>query len=172
MCFFHNSLQPLPRPHCCKRPSKLSTQSECTVVYSHSHWLVNFCTSNSSRALARERWQTFENSWKETQLLMNTLYVRTKYAYTYKVMNAATVKYGSISTSHPFPLTSSLILSLMLHGYTNNTIIGIISIAIIPLLLNKRKLTFAMSEENFQISFPSMNSVLFHFLAPSFSILS
>ena len=30
--FFHNSLQPLPRLHCCKRPSKqLSTQCECTV---------------------------------------------------------------------------------------------------------------------------------------------
>ena len=28
--FFHNSLQPLPRLHCCKRPSKISTQCECT----------------------------------------------------------------------------------------------------------------------------------------------
>ena len=26
LCFFHNLLQPLPRLHCCKRPSKLSTQ--------------------------------------------------------------------------------------------------------------------------------------------------
>ena len=30
--FFYNSLQPLPRLHRCKRPSKLSTQSECTVA--------------------------------------------------------------------------------------------------------------------------------------------
>ena len=30
--FFLNSLQPLPRLHCCKRPSKLSTQCECTVT--------------------------------------------------------------------------------------------------------------------------------------------
>ena len=30
--FFHNSLQPLPRLHRCKRPSKLSTQCECTVI--------------------------------------------------------------------------------------------------------------------------------------------
>ena len=30
--FFHNSLQPLPRLHRCKRPSMLSTQSECTVT--------------------------------------------------------------------------------------------------------------------------------------------
>ena len=30
--FFHNSLQPLPRLHRCKRPSKLSTQCECTVT--------------------------------------------------------------------------------------------------------------------------------------------
>ena len=33
-------------------------------VYSHSYWLVIFCTANSSRVLARERWQSFENSWK------------------------------------------------------------------------------------------------------------
>merc|ERR1711911_407917 len=32
----------------------------------------NFCTTNSSRVLARERWQTFKNSLK-TQFLMNTL---------------------------------------------------------------------------------------------------
>ena len=32
MCFFRNSLQPLSRPHRCKRPSKLSTQCECTVT--------------------------------------------------------------------------------------------------------------------------------------------
>ena len=44
-------------------------------VYSHSYWLVLFCTTNSSQVLARERWQTFENSWKKTQFLMNTLYV-------------------------------------------------------------------------------------------------
>ena len=30
--FFHNSLQPLPRLHRCKRPSKLSTQCKCTVT--------------------------------------------------------------------------------------------------------------------------------------------
>ena len=30
--FFHNSLQPFPRLHRCKRPSKLSTQCECTVT--------------------------------------------------------------------------------------------------------------------------------------------
>ena len=67
--FFHNSLQPLPRLHRCKRPSKLSNAIR---VYSHSYWLVIFCTTNSSRVLARERWQIFENSWKKTQYLMNT----------------------------------------------------------------------------------------------------
>ena len=35
--------------------------------------LAFFCTTNSSRVLARERWQTFENSWKKIQYLMNTL---------------------------------------------------------------------------------------------------
>ena len=38
------------------------------------YWLVIFCTTNSSRVLARERWQTVENSWKEKQYSMNTLY--------------------------------------------------------------------------------------------------
>ena len=68
--FFHNSLQPLSRQHRCKRPSKLSMQCECVQS---SYWLVIFCTTNSSRVLARERWQTFENSWKKTQYLINTL---------------------------------------------------------------------------------------------------
>ena len=72
--FFLNSLQPLPRLHCCKRPSKLSTQCECTVT---PFLLVIFCTTNSSRVLAREGWQTFENYWEKTQYLMNTLYIRT-----------------------------------------------------------------------------------------------
>ena len=30
--FFHNSMQTLPRLHRCKRPSKLSTQRDCTTV--------------------------------------------------------------------------------------------------------------------------------------------
>ena len=44
------------------------------LVYSHSYWLVIFCTTHSSRVLARERWQTFQNFWKKTQYLINTLY--------------------------------------------------------------------------------------------------
>ena len=42
--FLHNLLQPLPR----------------------LHRLQIFCTTNTSRVLARERRQTFENSWKNT----------------------------------------------------------------------------------------------------------
>ena len=34
----------------------------------------NYCTTNSSRELAMERWQTLENSRKKTQYLTNTLY--------------------------------------------------------------------------------------------------
>ena len=41
--FFYNSLQPLPRLHRCKRPSKLNAMR---VPY----WLVIFCITNSSRA--------------------------------------------------------------------------------------------------------------------------
>ena len=71
--FFHNSQQPLPRLH---RWSLLETLKALNAeqVYSHSYWLEIFCTTNSSRVLARERRQTFENSWKKTQYLMNTLY--------------------------------------------------------------------------------------------------
>ena len=43
-------------------------------VYIHSYWQVIFCTTNSSRGLAKEMWKTFENSWKKTQYLLNTLY--------------------------------------------------------------------------------------------------
>ena len=43
-------------------------------VYSHSYWLVIFCTTTSNRVPERDRWQTFENSWKKNQYLMNTLY--------------------------------------------------------------------------------------------------
>ena len=44
-------------------------------VYSHSYCLVIFCTTNSIRVLARERWKTFEISWKKTQYLINILYL-------------------------------------------------------------------------------------------------
>ena len=70
LCFFHISLQPLPRLHRCKRNLKLSTQCEC-----HSYWLVIFCTTNRSRVLAKARWQTFENSWEKKEYSMNTLYM-------------------------------------------------------------------------------------------------
>ena len=46
-----------------------------TSGHSHSYWLIIFCTTNRSRVLARERWQTFENSWKKTQHLMNNLFI-------------------------------------------------------------------------------------------------
>ena len=35
--------------------------------------------------LARERWQTFENSWPNTQSLMNTLYVNIKKRYHWRL---------------------------------------------------------------------------------------
>ena len=64
--FFHNSLQPLPRLHYCKRPSKLSTQCECTVT---GNFLYN---QLQPIVQAKERWQTF---FEKTQYLMNTLYL-------------------------------------------------------------------------------------------------
>ena len=52
--FFQNSLQLLPCLHRCKR---------------NSYWLEIFGTTNKSRELARESWQTFENSWKKHNIL-------------------------------------------------------------------------------------------------------
>ena len=60
-CVFHNSLQPSLDYMAVKTFKTLNAMR----VYSHSHWLLNFCTTNSSRVLARERWQTFENSRKD-----------------------------------------------------------------------------------------------------------
>ena len=58
--FFHNSLQP-PFAH--------------IAVSDQSLLLAGiFCTTNSSRVLVKERWQTFENSLKKTQCLIFTLY--------------------------------------------------------------------------------------------------
>ena len=59
--FFYNSLQPLPRLHLPKTFKAINAMR----VYSRSYWLAIFSTTNSSRVLARERWQTFENSWKK-----------------------------------------------------------------------------------------------------------
>ena len=41
--------------------------------------------------LARERWQTFENSWKKAQYLMNTLYVTANAATTAGASTAAAI---------------------------------------------------------------------------------
>ena len=34
----------------------------------HSYWLEIFCTTNSSRVLARKKWQTLDNSWKKNTI--------------------------------------------------------------------------------------------------------
>ena len=70
LCWFHNSLHPSLAYIAVKTFKAFNAMR----VYSRSYWLVIFCTTNSSRVLARERWQTCENSWKKTQYLMNTLY--------------------------------------------------------------------------------------------------
>ena len=67
--FFHNSLQPLPRLHGCKRPSKLSTQCECTELI-----LAGYFFLQPIAAECWERGQIFKNSWKKTQYLKNPLY--------------------------------------------------------------------------------------------------
>ena len=45
------------------------------LVYGHYYWLAIFWTTNNSPVLARERLQSFENSWKKTTIFkMNTMY--------------------------------------------------------------------------------------------------
>ena len=60
MCFFIIHCNPI-LAYIAVRDKALNAMQ----VYSHSYWLVIFCTANSSRVLTRERWQTFENSWKK-----------------------------------------------------------------------------------------------------------
>ena len=63
--FFHSSLQPLPRLHIAVRDLQ-SSQRSASV---QSLLLAGlFCTTNSRRVLARERWQTFENSWEKNTI--------------------------------------------------------------------------------------------------------
>jgi len=62
--FFHNSLKPLPLSLMAARDLQSSHRNASV----HSYWLVIFCTTKSSRVLARERWQTFKNSWKKNSI--------------------------------------------------------------------------------------------------------
>ena len=66
--FFHSSLQPLPRLHIAARDLQNSQRSASVQSLL---WAGLFCTTNSRRVLARERWQTFDNYWEKTQYLMN-----------------------------------------------------------------------------------------------------
>ena len=61
--FFSQFTETPPSPTSLKEPFKALILMR---VYSHFYGLVVFCTTNHSQVLARERWQTFENSWKKT----------------------------------------------------------------------------------------------------------
>ena len=52
---FPNSLHPIP----CIFVGEQHILASGLSVYSHSHWLVNFFTTDSSLVLTRERWQNF-----------------------------------------------------------------------------------------------------------------
>ena len=57
--FFHSSLQPLPRLHIAVRDLQ-NSQGSASV----QSLLLAVFFYNIRRVLARERWQTFENSWE------------------------------------------------------------------------------------------------------------
>ena len=71
MCFSQNSLQPLPRLQCCKRPSKLSTQCECTIT--PIGWL--FFVQPIAAECLRGRGGKLSRMFEKKQYLMNTLYL-------------------------------------------------------------------------------------------------
>ena len=71
--FFSNSLQPLPRLHRCKRPSKLSTQCECTV--SPIGWPF-FVQPIAAKCWRGRGGKLSRFLGKRTQYLMNNLYMR------------------------------------------------------------------------------------------------
>ena len=61
LCFLQFSATP-------PSPTSLLKTFNAMQVYSQSYWLVIFCTTNSSGVLARERWQTFKNSWEKNTI--------------------------------------------------------------------------------------------------------
>ena len=60
--FFHNSLQPLHRLHRSKNYLQSSQRNASVQLFLFA--CNFFCTTYSSRLVARERWQTLESSWK------------------------------------------------------------------------------------------------------------
>ena len=78
-------------------------------MYSHSYWLANFCTTNSSSVLARERWQNNENSREKTQFFLNTITIERLRTWIENKVNKPTIycscfymRCTSISNNFPF----------------------------------------------------------------------
>ena len=72
LCFFHISLQPLPRLHRCKRPIKLSKQCKCTVT--PIGWQY-FGQPITAQCWPRSGLKTLKILGKKTQIFLNTLYM-------------------------------------------------------------------------------------------------
>ena len=91
-------------------------------VYSHSYWLVIFCTTNNRRVLARERWQSFENYWKNTIFNVHlpgmlsenhSADKRFKYIHTFSALSP--LNYEFITGKYHFFETSSVIFAYTDH---------------------------------------------------------
>ena len=79
--FFHNPLQPLPRLHRCKKPSKLSTQCECTVIPIGRLFYV--------QPIAAECWRG--NSRKK-----NTIFIEHPVSAVFGQINLQRFKFGKV----------------------------------------------------------------------------
>ena len=79
-------------------------------VYSHSHWLVAFCTTKSSRVLARERWKKHNIQW--TPCIFFTL-VSNAISKGYK-------KYVLITTPPLYDVINSILFEEMYVLYFSN----------------------------------------------------
>ena len=100
VCSQFTATPPSPASLCCKRFSKLSNAMR---VYSHSYWLVISCTTNSSRVLARERWQTFEKH-PVFQFVSNLLFGLNLHeiSQTYGLFTKPNTKFLRNFAIHPF----------------------------------------------------------------------
>ena len=77
-------------------------------VYSRSYWPVFFCTTNRSRVLARESWQTFENYRKNPQYFMNTLYLTSSLTSSFNNITFRMSHYRVLYAMHVGPLEMKL----------------------------------------------------------------
>ena len=72
-CVLHNSLQPLPRLHFCKRPSNLSMQCECTVTPIGWQFFVQPIAAECWRERGGKFWRKHNIYWSLRPIIFSTI---------------------------------------------------------------------------------------------------